>query len=126
MTTRDPERWNQAIILELVEGSLLNPKRLEEAIKVSRFVKRLMSFYHPFSQISGRFADLGKNEVRALRREALPWPHNSNRSHRSVNRQMGEDWLFSPFNVTGQSRWRKISCKRRRIFASNIQGLLPT
>ncbi|KLO15978.1 hypothetical protein SCHPADRAFT_823888 [Schizopora paradoxa] len=65
MMSRDFKKWNHEILLGLVEGPLLNPKRLEEAIKVSKFVKRLMSFFHPFSQLSNRFADIERNEVRS-------------------------------------------------------------
>ncbi|KAK0711679.1 Rapamycin-insensitive companion of mTOR, N-term-domain-containing protein [Lasiosphaeris hirsuta] len=41
-------KWNWDIILRLIEGPLTNGKRLEEAVKVSKFVKRIMSFYRPF------------------------------------------------------------------------------
>ena len=33
--------------MELIEGPLLNPKRLDEAIKATKFVRRLFSFFHP-------------------------------------------------------------------------------
>jgi hypothetical protein len=55
MLTKDHTKWNFEILQDLVEGPLLNPKRMEEAIKVSRFIRRLMSFYHPFNH---RFSDL--------------------------------------------------------------------
>ncbi|KAK3692410.1 Rapamycin-insensitive companion of mTOR, N-term-domain-containing protein [Podospora appendiculata] len=41
-------KWNWDIILRLIEGPLTNGKRLEEAVKASKFVKRIMSFYRPF------------------------------------------------------------------------------
>lgn len=41
-------KWNWESLHEMVQGPLLNPKRLEEAIKVTKFMKRLMSFYRPF------------------------------------------------------------------------------
>ncbi len=63
MMSRDFTKWNYDTLLDLVEGPLLNPKRLEEAIKGSRFVKRLMSFFHPFSQLSHRFSDIKKQKV---------------------------------------------------------------
>ncbi|GLB38352.1 putative rapamycin-insensitive companion of mTOR, domain 5 [Lyophyllum shimeji] len=55
MLTKDHTKWNFETLQELIEGPLLNPKRMEEAIKVSRFVRRLMSFFHPFSH---RFSDM--------------------------------------------------------------------
>ena len=48
-------KWRWDLIHEIVEGPLLNPKRLDEAIKASKFVKRLIGFYRPFKY---RFADL--------------------------------------------------------------------
>ncbi|KAK4687008.1 rapamycin-insensitive companion of mTOR, partial [Tremellales sp. Uapishka_1] len=46
---RDHTKWSYDIILEVVEGPLLNPRRLDEAIKATKFVKRLFSFFHPFN-----------------------------------------------------------------------------
>ena len=57
MLTRDYTKWNYDVLLDLIEGPLLNPKRLEEAIKVSKFIKRLMTFFHPESH---RFCDIPK------------------------------------------------------------------
>jgi len=41
-------KWNWDIVLKIIEGPLTSGKRLEEAIKASKFVKRLVSFYRPF------------------------------------------------------------------------------
>ncbi|THH08497.1 hypothetical protein EW145_g2671 [Phellinidium pouzarii] len=60
MLTQDYTKWNYDILLDLVEGPLLSAKRLEEAIKVSKFVKRLMAFFHPYSH---RFADMKKTKT---------------------------------------------------------------
>ncbi|KAK1923142.1 Rapamycin-insensitive companion of mTOR, middle domain-containing protein [Papiliotrema laurentii] len=46
---RDHSKWNYEVIVELIEGPLLNPKRLDEAIKATKFVRRLFSFYHPYN-----------------------------------------------------------------------------
>lgn len=48
-------KWRWDLILKIIEGPLLNPKRLEEATKTNKFVKRLLSFYRPFKY---RFADI--------------------------------------------------------------------
>jgi len=48
-------KWRWDLIHEIVEGPLLNPKRLDEAIKATKFVKRLVGFYRPFKY---RFSDL--------------------------------------------------------------------
>lgn len=41
-------KWDWDLIHAVVEGPLTNPKRLDEAIKGSKFMKRLMGFYRPF------------------------------------------------------------------------------
>ncbi|ERT01250.1 hypothetical protein HMPREF1624_02492 [Sporothrix schenckii ATCC 58251] len=48
-------KWNWDIILKIIEGPLLNGKRLEEAVRASKFVKRLLSFYRPFKY---KFSDM--------------------------------------------------------------------
>jgi len=60
MLTKDHTKWNFDSLLDLIEGPLLNPKRMEEAIKVSRFIRRLTSFFHPFNC---RFSDLPRTKV---------------------------------------------------------------
>ena len=41
-------KWDWELIHAIVEGPLTNTKRLDEAIKGSKFMKRLMGFYRPF------------------------------------------------------------------------------
>lgn len=41
-------KWNWNLINDLIEGPLTNQKRLEEAIRGSKFMKRLIGFYRPF------------------------------------------------------------------------------
>src|SRR5882762_488513 len=60
MLTKDHTKWNFEVLQDLIEGPLLNPKRMEEAIKVSRFIRRLLSFFHPFSH---RFSDMEIDKV---------------------------------------------------------------
>jgi rapamycin-insensitive companion of mTOR len=55
MMAKDHTKWNYDALLDVIEGPLLNPKRMEEVIKVSRFMKRVMSFFHPLNR---RFAEL--------------------------------------------------------------------
>ena len=52
---RDHNKWNFDALQELIEGPLLNPKRLEEAIKLSKFVRGFLKFFHPFEH---RFSDM--------------------------------------------------------------------
>lgn len=41
-------KWKWELIHGLVEGPLTNPKRLEEAIKSPKFLKRIVGFFRPF------------------------------------------------------------------------------
>lgn len=58
--TRDHTKWSFDILLEVVQGPLLNPRRLEEALRASKFVRRLLSFFHPMNH---RFSDIKKTKV---------------------------------------------------------------
>ncbi|EPS40449.1 hypothetical protein H072_5728 [Dactylellina haptotyla CBS 200.50] len=55
LTTKNHAKWKMDALLELVQGSLLNPKRLDEALKGTKFLKRLMSFFRPFKY---RFSEI--------------------------------------------------------------------
>ncbi|KAF3308632.1 hypothetical protein TWF173_001088 [Orbilia oligospora] len=63
LTTKNHTKWKMDALLELVQGSLLNPKRLDEALKGTKFLKRLMSFFRPFKY---RFSEV-KNTKPNLR-----------------------------------------------------------
>ena len=63
MLTKDHNKWNFETLLDLIEGPLLNPKRMEETVKLGRFMKRLMNFFHPFSH---RFSDIERTKVSVL------------------------------------------------------------
>lgn len=61
--TKDSTKWNFEMLQELIEGPFLHPKRLEEAIKIGKFMRRLMAFFHPFSH---RFSDMSRKPVSFL------------------------------------------------------------
>ncbi|OAL49356.1 hypothetical protein IQ07DRAFT_51916 [Pyrenochaeta sp. DS3sAY3a] len=42
------QKWRWDLIQSIIEGPLLNAKRLDEAMKVTKFVHRLLGFYRPF------------------------------------------------------------------------------
>lgn len=42
------QKWRWDLIQTIIEGPLLNAKRLDEAIKVTKFVHRLLGFFRPF------------------------------------------------------------------------------
>ncbi|TPX33890.1 hypothetical protein SmJEL517_g03313 [Synchytrium microbalum] len=58
--TKDYTKWNWDAILELLQGPLLNPKRLDEATKNTKFIKRLLAFYRPQNH---QFSDIRKNKA---------------------------------------------------------------
>lgn len=60
---RDHTKWNYDLVVELLEGPLLNAKRLDEAIKATKFIRRLFAFFHPYS---GRFSGIKRTRVRCL------------------------------------------------------------
>jgi hypothetical protein len=73
--TKDFSKWNWSAIIELVNGPLLNPKRLEEALS-SGLMKKLLLFYkpsnHQFSDIplktvnSNLYTEIGCNILSLL------------------------------------------------------------
>lgn len=60
LNTKDHTRWAFEILTELLEGPLLAPKRLDEAMRASKFMRRLLSFFHPFSY---RYSDTKRSAV---------------------------------------------------------------
>ena len=55
LSTPKWNKWNWDLILKIIEGPLLNPKRLEDVIKNNKFIKRIIGFYRPFKF---RFCDI--------------------------------------------------------------------
>lgn len=55
LSTKDYTKWNWESIVELLQGPLLNPRRLEEAMRGKKFIKRLVGFYRPFKH---EFSDI--------------------------------------------------------------------
>lgn len=47
LQTKDFTTWNWGILSDLLEGPLLNPKRLEDLARTTKFFRRLMVFYRP-------------------------------------------------------------------------------
>jgi hypothetical protein len=60
LSSTNPIKWKWDIILRIIEGPLLNGKRLDEAIKASKFIKRIMSFYRPFKY---KFAEIRNTRI---------------------------------------------------------------
>lgn len=49
------QKWKWDLVQSIVEGPLLNAKRLDEAMKSAKFVHRLLGFYRPFKY---RFSEI--------------------------------------------------------------------
>ncbi|KAK9462957.1 Rapamycin-insensitive companion of mTOR, N-term-domain-containing protein [Lipomyces oligophaga] len=60
LSTKKFTKWNWEMLIELMQGPLMNPKRLDEAIRATKFIKRLMSFYRPFKY---RFSEIPRNSA---------------------------------------------------------------
>ena len=98
MLTKDHNKWNFETLLELIEGPLLNPKRMEEAIKLSRFLKRLMTFFHPFSH---RFSDIERTKV-------------------STSKYLG--YHFQTIHWQVNLRWVKLGCTLLTTLLASLDG----
>jgi rapamycin-insensitive companion of mTOR len=55
LNTVNFSKWRWDLIERIVEGPLKNPKRLDEAIKATKFIHRVLGFYRPFKW---RFSDV--------------------------------------------------------------------
>lgn len=60
---RDHTKWNYELVVDLLEGPLMNPKRMDEAIKATKFIRRLFAFFHPHSN---RFSSINRTRVSVL------------------------------------------------------------
>lgn len=103
MLTKDHTKWNFDTLLDLIEGPLLNPKRMEEAIKVSRFIRRLTSFFHPFSH---RFSVLPRAKVCCgvrRHRYVMCGPHLAPLLSRSGEYEMGQTRMCDAHHFAGES-----------------------
>lgn len=81
LSTKDHTAWNVDIIIELLEGPLLNPKRLDEAMRASKFMRRLLGFFHPFAY---RYTEVKRTKVSLC---------FSSRCRRAKQRQAFADFL---------------------------------
>ena len=55
-------KWRWDLIVDIIEGPLLNPKRLDDAIKGTKFLKRLVGFYRPFKYRFSRATNTKPNQ----------------------------------------------------------------
>ncbi|BGP09793.1 hypothetical protein JCM10049v2_005667 [Rhodotorula toruloides] len=60
LSTKDETKWQFDRLLEIVEGPLRNPKRLEEVVRASKWMRRVVDFFRPFAL---RYSDLPKHAL---------------------------------------------------------------
>jgi rapamycin-insensitive companion of mTOR len=61
LSSKDHTKWNFDTLMELLEGPLLSAKRLEEATRGSKFIRRVLQFFHPFNH---KYSDMPSTKVR--------------------------------------------------------------
>lgn len=75
LDTKMFRHWNWDALMELVQGPLRSPKRLDEVTRGSKFLKRLFAFYRPFkyrfsnvsiSKEHTRYVEVGKELMKSL------------------------------------------------------------
>jgi rapamycin-insensitive companion of mTOR len=49
LSTKEFPRWDFDILIQLAEGPLLAPKRLDEAMRASKLMRRVLAFLHPLN-----------------------------------------------------------------------------
>ena len=93
--TKDHTKWNYDVLMEIIEGPLLNARRLEEAFRVSKFGRRLMTFFQPLYR---RFSDTKRTRVceRQPIRFALCAPTLTTRVDRLIENGLSLALLWSP------------------------------
>ncbi|GAA5842816.1 hypothetical protein JCM11251_001496 [Rhodosporidiobolus azoricus] len=68
LSTKDHTKWALDILIEVIEGPLKNPKRLDEAMRATKFCRRLLGFFLPFV---GRYSEIRKSDPDAARWTSL-------------------------------------------------------
>ncbi|KAF8942829.1 hypothetical protein BGZ47_006093 [Haplosporangium gracile] len=56
LATKDVSKWRWDMILEIIQGPMVSPRRLDEAIRGTKFTKRLLAFYRPLNHRYSRCA----------------------------------------------------------------------
>ncbi|GAA5937590.1 TORC2 complex subunit TSC11 [Sporobolomyces koalae] len=62
LSSKDDSKWSFDLLIELMEGPLRNPKRLDEAMNASKFMRRVLAFFQP---ASFRYSDVRLDDVNA-------------------------------------------------------------
>ncbi|CAA90815.1 Target of rapamycin complex 2 subunit ste20 [Schizosaccharomyces pombe] len=49
LATKNYQKWRWDTLVQIMEGPLLSPKRIDETLRTTKFMRRLLAFYKPFS-----------------------------------------------------------------------------
>ncbi|RUO96003.1 LOW QUALITY PROTEIN: Rapamycin-insensitive companion of mTOR, middle domain-containing protein, partial [Jimgerdemannia flammicorona] len=109
LITKDYTKWNWENILELLQGPLLNPRRLEEAMRGSKFIKRLLAFYRPFGH---RFSDIKATKVGGWV-AGMGWGGWRDITGRDELNGVGGDDGWYEFGVCSDSEWEHLGHSTR-------------
>ncbi|SCU97840.1 LADA_0H08680g1_1 [Lachancea dasiensis] len=66
LQTKDFTLWNWGTLSDLIEGPLLNPRRLEELAKGTKFFRRLLVFYRPMRYRFSRIRSTSRLAARCV------------------------------------------------------------
>lgn len=69
LSTKEDTKWSIDLVFDVLQGPLRNPKRLDEAMRASKFMKRLLAFFHPLNL---RYSDIRKDDVSQLSLTSSP------------------------------------------------------
>jgi rapamycin-insensitive companion of mTOR len=70
LSSKDHTKWNFETLTVLLEGPLLSPKRLEEATRGSKFIRRVVHFFYPFNY---KYSDMSNTKVSYRMRLGSPF-----------------------------------------------------
>ncbi|KAG0239686.1 hypothetical protein BGW41_007569 [Actinomortierella wolfii] len=66
LQTKEPKNWRWPKILEIIQGPLLNPRRLDDAVRGTKFMKRLLAFYRPLNRRYSSEKEEGKHSFTSI------------------------------------------------------------
>lgn len=122
LSTKDDTKWSFDILIELLEGPLRNPKRLDEAMRASKFMKRVLGFFQP---LSFRYSDTRKDEVRSVSRSVPRCVTDTVSSHRTDDLEIYSTRLHHD-QYASLGSWRSSIPRRRQVASSDRRLLTPT
>ncbi|KAG0307192.1 hypothetical protein BGZ98_000828 [Dissophora globulifera] len=63
LATKDVTKWKWNLVMETIQGPMLNPRRMDETIRGTKFSKRLLAFYRPLNHRYSNHPATEENEI---------------------------------------------------------------